>query len=727
MSLYSLKLNCYSLLTFTGAFLCIFCSPSKAEIIPDSLWNKCPEELTPENLTPIGQEAIGTIFINANHTSYDGSTGVVQAEGNVEFHQDGLLVEGNHARFETKNDRGSIDNVQYQIRENHVRGSAEHVELESKTLSRYSMATYTTCPENNEVWKLKVRSLQLDTANNVGTATHVWLDFKNVPVFYLPYLTFPISGRKTGFLAPSINTSNTTGTQISVPFYWNIAPNRDATLTVNNFTDRGQQFIGQFRYLNLTNQGQIDGEFLPDDKVTGSNRVFYSFQHHYYPFSRFTSNFQYSQASDKDYFTDFGNSLGTASTTYLERKADLTYSGDFWTLSGQAVSYQTLDENILESQRPYKLLPQLSYTGAAPKDYFGMQFDIKSQYTRFERESRVSGGRLNLLPSVVLPIEGAPGYIKPKLSLAHTHYMLKNQGAGTSSDSAITLPVFSLDSTVYFERNFTLGNDTYLQTLEPRIFYLKVPYKNQSDLVVNSSDIPQVFDTQLATLNISQLFSENRFVGGDRIGDADQITLAITTRFLEQMSGIQRLTASIGQIYYFRNREVTLPGQGIDTTKRSDIIAELRAQPTSNLHINSNIQWQDKAGVKNGTFLLQYLAKHNKRLNLGYLYSKSDPNNPQQEMDLSFYWPLTTDWSVIGRRTYSFLDKRNKDLVFGLEYDSCCWAFRIGASRYIGNTEIINGVEKVTYNRRIAIELELKGLANQINYGTTIESLLEQN
>jgi LPS-assembly protein len=729
-----------------------------AEILPEDLpWGKCPDILdhrvatTPiPGVTPAAgvtyidadhadtktrqtYEFSGNVIIekdgrtvNTEHAIYNEPKDTVTAQGNVRIEKEGTLITGNRAELQMSTDKGQVEHVEFFVQDKHLRGTAERVDILNKQVSQYSMATYTTCMKGDNGWLLNAGSLELDTGRNEGTAQNVWLTFQRVPLFYFPYITFPLAGRKTGFLIPEFGTSSRLGTRVSIPFYWNIAPNRDATLTLQNFTGRGQQFLGEFRYLNRYNSGQVNVEYLPNDKVTKTNRLFYSLRHNASLLPRLTANIDYKYASDKDYFEDFGDRLSTTSILNLERKANIGYKGRLWTASASVLDIQTFDRDLADSARPYKKLPQLDLQFNSPQTELGPQYDFSAELIRFVRNERVSGRRLDLQPSISWPIEGAPAYFKPKLTLRQTQYSLDNQSPDINSRQTRTIPIFSVDTTVFFERELKFGNSEFLQTLEPQLFYLNVPYKDQSNLIVDQNGKQQVFDSALATPSYSQLFAENRFTGADRVGDTEQITLALTTRFLGAQTGVEYLTASIGRSYYFADRRVTLPGGRINTRERSDLFGVLRANPVKNLKINATVQWDPELdAAKEGNFQLQYVAHKNKLFNLGYQLSRNDNGDIDiQEHDLSFVWAVDPYWSWIFRRNYSILEKRSKEYMIGLEYDSCCWAFRIVRRRYFSGTENTDGTIVDNYSDDIWFQLELKGLSS---IGRKVNSLLEHS
>lgn len=650
-----------------------------------------------------------------------------EANGNVNLWQKDLLLTGGSARYSFENERGVIDQARFFLKQRHARGTAERIDIHSKTQTTLRQTTYTTCDQQDESWHLHARSLTLNTEENAGTATHVWIDFMNVPFLYFPYLDFPLAGRKSGLLFPTFGRSGRSGMRMAQPFYWNMAPNYDATLTLQNFSARGQQLLGEFRYLNPGSTGRFNFEYLSRDKIANTDRSYVEYSHHWSPAPAWVGDLNYRYASDKDYFVDFGDRLSTATTVNLERNARMNYRGDVLTAQAAVIDYQTLDDTIAENSLPYKIVPQLSLQAQPQYDYLGVHPQLYADAVRFERETKVSGTRLITYPSLSYPMGGVAGFVRPKLGVHYTRYALTRQAADMPGDVARTIPVFSTDSGLVFERDLAFGERAFVQTLEPRLFYLYVPYRDQNRLIVDGATHNELcFDCGLNTLSYAQLFSENRFSGGDRFGDANQFSLALTTRVLDS-AGVERLSASIGQIHYLRDRKVTLPplpgitlGTNIDTARRSDVVGELHAHPLRYLDVSSTVQWNNMLDAYSQAMLqLSYQPHKRKIVNFGMRLTR-DPLTgtlTQQELDASVFWPVLPNWNLIARRNYSLLDKRDKEWIAGVEYDGCCWALRLVSHGYTVNTALPHGTQN-----SFMLQLELKGLAS---VGQDITNLLE--
>lgn len=630
----------------------------------------------------------------SDRASYNRADATVQAEGNVRYRQSGLEVDADSAFFNLDTRAGKADGVRYRIAEKHARGKAATVLLEGRDHTRLKGATYTTCNPGKEDWLLHSGDIKLDHKEGVGVARNVWVGFKGVPIFYSPYMSFALDDRrKSGFLTPSIGTGDEVGTDIRIPYYFNLAPNRDATLALRNTTRRGQQLLGEFRYLYPTNQGQMNLGYLPDDDITGRDRSLFTLRDQGRYGERWSSRINFNYVSDRNYFEQLGDDLKTASITHVERLGEISYRGDLWTATGRLQGYQTLDQTILPEDRPYQRLPQLLFSGSLPDQAYGLHYTLNGEYVRFDRSGDVTTDRIDLQPGIQLPLSTRAAYLTPSVSLRHTQYAFANRNASR------TVPVASLDSGVFFERNTNWGDTPLIHTLEPRLYYLYVPFRDQADL-------PN-FDSGALDLSIlSNLFQSNRFSGVDRVGDANQLAYALTTRLLHGENGAELLRAGVGQIRYFRDREVTLPGGSVERTGTSNIVGELSSaelvqhwRANAGVVLNSQTDDFDKT-----TFGLRYNPDQYRMLNLSYRFQRG----ALEQTDISALWPLAhsaeRQWNAVARWNYSLTDRRTLEALGGVEYDTCCWTVRLAARRFLNNTA-------GDTNDTILLQLELKGLA----------------
>lgn len=635
--------------------------------------------------------------LSAEQLRYDKATGLADATGNVMFQDSsGASFQTQETHINLKSRLGYAGPSYFRLEGGSARGDAERIDFEGPDHTRLTRARYTTCAPGQDSWFLKMRELKLDTQEDIGTAYHASVDFQGVPIFYLPYLSFPISDqRKSGFLIPRVGNASNRGLEVAAPYYFNLAPNYDDTLTPQFMTERGLQLQNQFRYLTHHSEGKLELELLPHDRMeNGDDRAAGQYLHKHVFNSLWTGNIDVRAVSDKKYFDDFGDNLGLTSQTHLPQNAGVDYRGPLWNFSARAADYQTIDRSIAPADRPYARLPQLNLSTNLPVRPNHANYYFESEAVNFERSIGVTGERLNLGPALSLPLENSYGYVTPRLGVRHIAYHLSSAQDETPS---LTRGVFSLDSGLIFERDSRWGERRFTQTLEPRLYYLYVPAKGQDGL-------PN-FDTGVPDLSFSNLFRDNRFTGGDRIGDSNQITAALTTRFIDDSDGAERGRASLGRIYYLADRQVNLPA-GPSGAAASDIVGEATATLAGHWHARSTVQWNRVDDhLQKYNYYLQYNPAKNRIVNVGKRFSRGD----LEQTDISTEWPIAGRWTFRARSLYSLRDSRNVDSYAGVEYNACCWALRIMGSRRLSIDTARNNA--ATQNSSIMLELELTGLS----------------
>lgn len=607
--------------------------------------------------------------LRADRASFFQLTNEIEAEGNVEFLTADYVANSRHVRFNSETGIGQFAGADLFLYERHATVTSETIDKISDELTIIQDGSYTTCDDDD--WRLQASKIRLMHDRGLGSATHTVLELAGVPVFYLPYFMFPITDeRMTGMLPPSFGRSDDHGTEISVPIYLNLHPQLDATVTPHNYSKRGLQWQSELRYLTQIGRGELYWEQLDDD-IYGDDRQLIDFSHGGGLGYGWSSFVDYAEVSDRDYFRDFGNSLSETSTAHLPQRAGLRHANAIGSFSVEAQDFYTVDDELAEASRPYRLLPQLDYS-LSPIDAGGVMLELDAELSRFQREDRQNGKRLLLQPSLSLPWYRAGGYMIPKLSLHHTEYELDS----FSSEDARTLerdvPIYSLEGGLYFERDLFAFSNAYLQTLEPKLFYLHVPYRDQAD-------VPR-FDTGRMGFSSALLYSDNRFSGPDRVGDTQQVSYSIGSSMLRQSDYRELLSASVGQIYYLRDRQVGLAGDQLDETTRSDMVAELEWRPLANLSIRGELLWDTYLEATNERSLrFRYTRDRNHIVNLAYRERGSrgiDPDGVSKEIDGSFIWPINWQWSIIGRHYRSISEGHVVEQLAGVEYNSCCWAMR---------------------------------------------------
>ncbi len=658
--------------------------------------------------------------LSADAARYDQSSGQLEASGNIRFSSADFTAFSSSVAIDLNTDLSIFRENEYFIPERHTRGASRTIEQRGEQLTVLKSASITTCDPGDEGWAIRGSTIKLDHSRGVGSVYNARVSFQGVPFVYIPYLRFPITGeRTTGLLAPSFGSSSNGGTELALPFYWNIHPQLDATINPHNYTERGLKWDTEVRYLSRLGRSKLNTEILNDD-VYGAKREFYRFEHQGSFANGWRADVRYAQVSDQNYFSDFGSSLSTTSVTHLERHARLDYSAGDIRFMARVQDYQTLNEAIPQSSRPYRRLPQITFDYDKRPASGWLRYGVESEWVRFQRSDRLMADRLDIQPYVSLPFERQAGFIIPKLSGRYTHYQIDEQSAALTDYSlSRTLPTFSLDSGLFFERDTTLLSTKMLQTLEPRLFYLYVPYRDQSEL-------PR-FDTGLSGFSMAQLFVENRFNGADRVGDTNQLSIALTSRLLESDSGKERLRASVGQIVYFEDRQVGLSGNELEQRSNSEAIFEAKLALGDYISLSSDLIWNTEYDLITKRYLkFQYKKGRNKIINLSYRYQGNHitlPERQRREIDLSALWPINHSWSIIGRRYHSLEDNRTLEKMLGFEYDSCCWAFRlVRRALFSKSTTDPNGEGELRYSW--LAQLELKGLTS---IGKRIEEMMEKS
>ncbi len=649
----------------------------------------------------------GNRLAGAETATYEPVDQSLLLEGDVRFEDPNTQVSSEWAEFSYGLGRIRFDSASFLLFENNGRGAADAVEVNQAGRLELDGVSYTTCPPDSKDWVIRARDIDLDTREGVGTAKGVSLRFKGVPILYSPYLSFPISdARKSGMLTPEVGSSSRSGNEIRVPVYWNIAPNYDATFTPVLLTDRGWQLGSRFRYLTDTMNGDIYGEYLGSDNKFNDSRSMVRVQHRSLFENGWRNLLQFQEVSDNQYFEDLGGSLSVSSITHLDRRLSFDYHNDTWSLYGQVQDFQTIDEAIQPVDEPYQRVPQLLVSGYWPDGWLGAEVRLDGELVNFDRDAGVTGWRLNVAPSIALPVSRSPGwFFTPAVTLDHTRYDLDNTDPGQNSAPTRTVPIGSLDVGLILERNFNGKSSNRVMTLEPRMLYVHVPTRDQDDL--------PVFDTITPDLNLVSLYRTNRYLGIDRIADTDQVSIGMTSRILDTGSGRELVTATIGQTRYFSDSDVTLPDEPQFLNESSDYIAEVRFGLSRNLNFDVGHQWGEKdRGTTRSQARLQYRPADNKVFNVSYRFRRDS----LEQGDVSWSWPIAEQWNFVGRYKYSFREEEALEEFFGVEYESCCWGVRLVSRRHISTRD-------GTRDSSIGLQLVLKGLSS---VGTAADKMLER-
>jgi LPS-assembly protein len=645
--------------------------------------------------------------IRADRVEYIVDDQLALATGGVTLERSGDTATGPALRYNLADDTGEMQQPVFEFpktgdRRQATRGHAQAAILAENRVSHLKEAEYTSCPAPRDDWFIRVRDLEIDAGTNVGTARHTTVFFLGLPILYSPYLSFPLDNkRRSGFLAPTFGTSARGGFEATLPYYWNIAENQDATVTPKAYTRRGIQLGGEYRYLFPSFAGQADAEFLPGDRVSRSDRHFLGWRHNQHLWRGWHGAVNAQRVSDDDYFRDLSTKIEATSQTNLPRDAIVYYDDDIWSFSVRALGYQTLQDSAsaVPVPIPYKIVPRVLASGVK-QNLYGLDWQFFGEVSNFRHPTLVNGQRATLYPSVALPFRRNFGYAVAKLGYHVTRYNV-GENAGGLEDATRSLPIASADAGLFFERDMRWGARAFQQTLEPRLYYLNVPYRDQGRL-------PN-FTTAERDFNYAQIFTENRFVGGDRIGDANQITMALTSRLIESETGLERFRAALGQVYYFSPPRVTL-GEAATDTKSSDIVALASSQMSPTIAADIGVQYTPNLSrSQKFTVAAHYNPVPGSVINAAYRYARGsiDTTDPArsgiEQVDLSSQWPLTRNLSGVARLNWSVKDRKLLEGLVGFEYNAGCWQVRAVAHRFITATQ--------QYSTSFQIQLELSGLS----------------
>jgi LPS-assembly protein len=693
----------------------------------------------------------GERLMQSDSAEYDLVNGTVQVPGKLEYEDPLIHLTGLDGHYSSTGG-ASFHEAQFELLQRDAHGSAQLVDLTPGGILRLQDVVFSTCPPTEEVWQIRAATLTLDSGEHTGIARDTSVDFKGVPILYLPWLSFPLDDeRKTGFLFPSLGTNSRSGLYLEAPWYWNIAPQEDLLLTPTYYTRRGIDIGGDARYMTEDQRGELIWHFLPYDAqaagegLTDHDRSYVHLTQTTELPDDFRLNIDAANVGDPLYFQDFGTGPEGTSVAYLNRSAGLSYRDPNWRLSARFQEYQTLDviEQLLDpTQRPYARLPQIvadSDFVAGPAGVVHYGFD--SEVVNFDRDIGVTGWRIDLRPDATLHFEGPGYFVRPGVAYEFTQYSLDNTAPGQDRNPRRSLPTASLDTGLLFDR--PAGHDGgRTLTLEPRVQYVYTPYRDQDQL--------PLFDTALPDLNLVELFRTNRFVGTDRIGDANQVSAALTSRLLDTASGQQFLSATLGQTYYFQPPRVQIPLEPA-TGLRSDMVAEVALTAYKNWSVNLSEQWNPQTSASDRTIVeLQFKPADDAVVNLAYRFQRDDPAEQQaqvqaialvygqfyasaiaqgltppqaqaqamqltqayrlspnslDQVEASTAWPILRNWSAYGRVVYALDQHQMLERFAGFEYRGCCWGIRILARRALSSS---TGRQ----DTGIFVQLELNGLAS---------------
>ncbi|KMN37542.1 LPS biosynthesis protein [Chromobacterium sp. LK1] len=586
-----------------------------------------------------------------------------------------------------------------------MRGDGQQVDFRGQNLYRVYNSRINSCEPGDDSWYLNSSLLDLDYVNGVGVARNARLNFYGVPILYTPWMDFPLNGnRKSGFLPPTFKTGSN-GTEVALPYYWNIAPNYDATITPH-FNDKHGTMLGaEFRYLQPNYTGSIYTEQLPKDKVTDKNRYAWYATHNQTLAPGLSFGYNANYVSDPNYFKDFGDRLSIAANVNLVREAWLSYGfgwqGGSANATLRAQRYQTLLENPGPGDIPYARLPQLTFSVSQQLPQ-GFSANLQSELTRFSHPKLQNGDRLVAYPSLSWSLDKSWGFLKPKIGIHLTEYQLDALPGQQARSVSRSLPIFSTDAGLYFDRDTEFLGQDHLLTLEPRLFYVNIPTRNQNNL-------PN-FDTSENDFNFAQLFTENRFSGSDRVNGANQLTTALTSRLVSQENGMERIRLTVGKRYYFNQDDITLAGVPQQrTVSGSNLLLGAGGDLAKGWRLDSSYEWNEALKTtERYNAQLRYNPAAGKVLSARYRYGRyeqldnSSLYGPLRQVDIAAQWPIAKKWYALGRYNYSLADRKPLEQLAGFEYNDGCWSARMVGQRYVSDL--------TTTKNAIYFQLEFKGL-----------------
>ena len=652
----------------------------------------------------------------ADTAIYDDSQQLLTARGNLRFFSEIVDLEATSGSSNVDTGETRFEEVDYYLNVRPGRGGASHISMAPNRPSVLQGFSYTTCEPGSNDWWLRARRADLDHEEGVGTARNVSLWFMRVPIFYTPYIWFPLDDRRrTGFLIPSISNSGRTGVDIITPWYWNIAPNHDATIIPRYMHRRGEQLGIEYRFLTQTTRGTLETEYMPEDDVADRDRYRLRYRQRTSLPGAWSFMGDYTALSDPAYFNDLGSALQTNRSLLQSRFARLDYTRPQWRFQALVRDFLNTnpggDPDVISSH--LQQLPQLLVETRRPLNLYGpLEIDARGEAVRFARRGERVANRTDGEAGLTLNFSTPGWFVRPRAGWRSTYYdLVEPEEAGGDTSPDRHAPIYSLDTGLIFDRTLAPGGRNMLQTLEPRLFALYVPERDQDD-------IPDL-DTRTRRDGFTRLFATNRFTGADRLGDARQVTAAVTSRLYDDSSGRQVLSARVGQIFYFADRNVTLdPEDDPDTRSTSDIIGETEFSWREAFRASAQVEWDPREEKVNRSLLnLQYRPRMDMLFNMGYRQRRQAPGAffpDTEQSDVSAVVPLGRQWRAIGRWSYDLDTYRSLDTLGGLEFRSCCW----GARLYVRRDVPRFGGEPDT---SVMFQLQLRGLTN---FGTDVDDLL---
>ncbi|HPF25130.1 MAG TPA: LPS assembly protein LptD [Steroidobacteraceae bacterium] len=644
--------------------------------------------------------------IRADQVTYDAATGEFRVIGSVQYEDSLVRATGGSGSY-SQVLGAEFEGAEFELLERNARGSARAMRLEPGGRFEFDDVSFTGCPVDDEAWRIQASQIALDPRTRNGTGRNARIEFKGVPILYTPWISFPLGPqRKSGFLFPDVGVSSRNGVELTVPYYWNIAPNVDLTFAPAIYAKRGLDLGGEFRFLSARQRALLEFNYLPRDQLTDSDRGRVHLEQRYQLPSRWQFTADATHVSDNSYFEDFARGSENTSIPFTERFAEFSYRDLNWTLRAQAQHFQILDSELALIDRPYTRVPRLVANGEwTLGNVGGLAWGFDSELVNFERSTGVTGWRLDAAPRLGFDWSGPGYFLRPQAGYRYTSYSLNNTAAGVNDSPSRELPFVTLDSGVILERPSGSRGQRRL-TLEPRALYLYTPYRAQDEL--------PVFDTIVPDLNTVQLFRTTRYTGADRVSDANQLSIGVTSRLFDTASGAQFVSLTLGQAFYFERTRVSLPDETTPNRNKSDFVAQLRLTAYNDWSLDAALQFNPEDNrSERAQFSIQYRPGNDRVVNLAY---RSQRNSIEQA-EVSAAWPIGARWSAFARVIYSLRENESLDQFAGFEYRACCWRVRTVARRFVSSR---TGEQ----DTGVFLQLELTGLAS---VGTPADAFLARS
>jgi len=647
-----------------------------------------------ERLTLEGNAEIrrGGTVLRGDQITYTVATDEIEAAGNVRLFREGVAVFGPSLALKIDARTGAMPDAGFTYAPHRGRGTARRIEFLEGGRVRLEDAVYTTCAPGDDSWWVQARRMTIDQDEELGVANGASVHFKGVPILASPYFQFPLGDRRrSGLLTPSVGINSKLGVEATVPYYWDIAPNYDATISPRVMSKRGVLIGTEFRYLEPRFAGTVEYDLVPYDRVTETSRSYLSIRHLYDNTAGLTGGVNYSRVSDDNVPADYARTVAGASRLVLPQEVFLRYTQRNWTALARVEQNQTLQDPTQPVVKPYERVPQLALTAWTPR-IGGFDAGVMVDATQFEHPTLETGTRFIVNPIVAYPVRGPGYFLVPRVQWLGTWYELDDPRRADRSLSR-TLPLASVDGGLVFERDANWFGDASVQTLEPRLFYAYVPHRDQSNL--------PVFDTAEADFNFTQLFRENRYSGFDRVSEANQLTAALVGRVLDPATGAERLRGAIGQRFYFSSQQVTLPGGTASTGSESDLLFELSGLIARGWIADLYLQHSTLENrMVRAAAALRWQPRPGSVMALAYRYKLDEI----EQVDFAAQWPIAERWYGVGRANYSIRDNQWVELLAGFEYRDDCWALRL-----VGQSFVTIGEARTT---SLLFQLQLNGVAS---------------